>query len=82
VISRQNSWVNVEKKPDPALHSTYGEAPQSSSRNADITNLTAPLLEGVAEMDDLRYRTSAMSLERDEECSDADDLQSLCKQTI
>ena len=63
------------KTPNP----TCGEAPQSSSRNANITNLAIPLPEEVAEMDDLRYSTSAMSLERDEECSDVDDLQSLCK---
>ena len=43
-----------------------------------INNLTASLPGEVAEMDDLRYCTSAMSLERDEECSDVYGLQSSC----
>jgi len=76
-ISKQNSRVNVEKKPDPALYPTCSEAPQCSGLNINIIGLTASLPEEVAEMDDLLNHTSAMSLERDEECSDVDGPQSL-----
>jgi hypothetical protein len=71
-ISKQNSRINVEKKPDLALYPTYGEAPQCSGHNANVINRTALLLEEVAEMDGLRDHASAMSLERDEEYSDVD----------
>ena len=75
-ISKQNPRVNVEKKPDPTSHPTYGETPQCSGRNVNIINLTASLPEEGAEMDDLRDHTSAMSLEGDDECSDANGPQS------